>query len=117
MYRSLSADRSWTPRQFESLLRAHRASGATFRCAKRASRPTCQTGFHSLSHVSASTAPADSTSVPSQNPFSCFVVPGDPKAWKPVNKLNLSTGENGEFGVERHSMGTLHGSTKRHSSH
>jgi hypothetical protein len=35
----------------------------------------------------------------------------------PVNKRNLSTGENGEFGVESYLAGTLQGSTKLHASH
>jgi hypothetical protein len=36
---------------------------------------------------------------------------------QPVNKPNLSTGENGEFGVERYSADTLQGSTKLHTAY
>jgi hypothetical protein len=46
-----------------------------------ASQPQSRFGFYCPGLLHQSTV---------SNPFSCFVVPGAPKAWKPVNKRSLS---------------------------
>src|ERR1700722_9865996 len=114
MYRSLSADRSWTPASIRfSSACSPRERGDIPLCQKGVpanlsnglSQPQSRFGFYCPGRLHQRTV---------SNPFSCFVVPGAPKAWKPVNKRKLSTGENGEFGGEAALGGQLY--RVRHST-